>query len=151
MTCSTFPRLSIPLHGDLRYSFSLGLPSTLRPLTVFSQGNLPPLDLAELQAEFDRYDGLFAEVQKQAEVHSGKLSKLFGKLWAGTGNLLKDLFAMNRKLSSEKAELLREQKRSDQKASETKNAYITELEHSKLENLIARASLRDKVGSALPP
>mmetsp|Transcript_37674 Transcript_37674/g.84157 ORF Transcript_37674/g.84157 Transcript_37674/m.84157 type:complete len:630 (+) Transcript_37674:141-2030(+) len=135
-----FPAPSFRAHAhDMQHIGAFANTVTRRP-----SGPLPPLDLAELQAEFDRFDGLFLELQKQALVHSAKLSKLFGKLWAGSGNLLKDLFAMNRKLSAEKAEVMREQKRADLMASEAKDSYITELEQVKLENLVARAALRDK-------
>lgn len=107
--------------------------------------SLPPISLDGLQDEFDRYDGLFAELQGQAAVHSGKLAKLMAKLWSGAGQTLRDLFEINRKLTAEKAELAQELDRVKAQAAKANNDYITELDHTRLQMTITRAALREKV------
>jgi len=108
------------------------------------QGPLPPLDLAELQAEFDRYGSLVAELQQQASVHSTKLAKLLGKLWVGTARTLGDLFRMNAVLAGERTEARREARRVQQGATDAKGAYMVELDQMKLQLTVMRAALVEK-------
>eukprot|EP00613_Pedinella_sp_CCMP2098_P043917 CAMPEP_0171774458 /NCGR_PEP_ID=MMETSP0991-20121206/55897_1 /TAXON_ID=483369 /ORGANISM="non described non described, Strain CCMP2098" /LENGTH=155 /DNA_ID=CAMNT_0012380383 /DNA_START=72 /DNA_END=536 /DNA_ORIENTATION=- len=110
------------------------------------EGSLPPLDLAVLRGEFDRYDALSTELQQQASVHSGKLAKLMGKLWDGTTTTLKDLFSINEKLASDKNASLTEMNRLQAAAAGAKDAYMVELDQMKLQLTVTRAALREKEG-----
>ena len=84
------------------------------------------MSLAECSAEFTKYGALAEELRSQAEVHSGRLAVVLGKLWGGTTRLLVQLFRLNARLNSEKEHLQRDLEAQKRVGMDTKNAFLRE-------------------------
>ena len=107
------------------------------------------MSLAECSAEFTKYGALAEELRSQAEVHSGRLAVVLGKLWGGTTRLLVQLFRLNARLNSEKEHLQRDLEAQKRVGMDTKNAFLVELGQMKLQLTVARAAVRDKDSEVL--